>query len=179
MTRRWAGAPQHSAGAPHPAFGRTPPTPTGREARCERRPSFLFPHWGKYRRSRGRGLQRSVAFAAFAASLLAAGSALAQPPGDAANGASVFDDRCTLCHAPDGGGQGPSLKGVVGRKAGSLAGFHYSPALAGSNLTWTAANLDRFLAGPSDLVPGTAMRVILANPADRRDVVAYLATLKP
>lgn len=114
------------------------------------------------------------------ASLVIAAPAMAQAPsatGDAANGQAVFEDRCTLCHAPAGGGQGPSLKGVVGRKAGSLPGFNYSAALAASGLTWTAANLDRFLAGPSALVPGTAMQAMIPDPAQRRDLIAYLATL--
>lgn len=82
-----------------------------------------------------------------------------------------------MCHAPAGDGQGPSLKGVVGRKAGTLPGFSYSAALAASGLTWTAANLDRFLAGPQDFVPGTAMQVMIADPVQRRDLIAYLATL--
>ena len=80
-----------------------------------------------------------------------------------------------MCHAP--GGQGPSLKGVVGRKAASLPDFHYSAALAASGLTWTPANLDHFLAGPAAMVHGTAMTVMLPDPAQRRDLISYLATL--
>jgi len=114
------------------------------------------------------------------AALAAAAPVMAQTAaasGDAAAGQAVFEDRCTMCHAPAGGGQGPSLKGVVGRKAGMLPGFSYSDALSASGLTWTAANLDRFLAGPQDFVPGTAMQVMIADPAQRRDLIAYLATL--
>ncbi len=110
--------------------------------------------------------------------VLAAAGARAQTPGGVAAGEAIFQDRCTLCHGPAGGGQGPSLEGVVGRKAGALAGFSYSPALAVSGLTWTPATLDTFLAGPSALVPGTAMRAVVADPAERRDLIAYLASLR-
>ena len=110
--------------------------------------------------------------------LLAAGAARAAPA-DPLNGASVFEDRCTLCHVPGGGGQGPSLKGVAGRKAGSLPGFAYSAALADSGIVWNEATLNAFLSDPSKLVPGTAMRVIVADPDERRDLVAYLTSPKP
>jgi cytochrome c len=108
---------------------------------------------------------------------LVAGAASAQPAGVAAKGAEVFDDRCSGCHG-EVGGQGPSLAGVVGRHAGSLPGFDYTPALKASGLTWTPANLDRFLTGPKALVPGTAMAVIVPDPTERRDLIAYLASLK-
>lgn len=83
-----------------------------------------------------------------------------------------------MCHVLGQIGQGPDLVGVVGRKAGSLSGFNYTPALSGSGLVWTQANLQRFLTDPRAMVPGTAMRVKLNTPADRQDLVAYLATLK-
>jgi cytochrome c len=98
---------------------------------------------------------------------------------DAAKGADVYQDRCSACHVLNGIGQGPSLVGVVGRKAASLQGFNYSDAMKASGLTWTPANLDRFLSGPTKLVPGTAMRAIVADPNDRHDLIAYLASLKP
>jgi cytochrome c len=113
--------------------------------------------------------------AAAAAILLAAGGANAQ---DAAKGSDVFQDHCSQCHVLTGLGQGPSLIGVVGRKAASLPGYPYSDALKASGLTWTAANLDAFVQGPTRLVPGTAMRAIVADPIDRSDLIAYLATLK-
>ena len=115
-----------------------------------------------------------------AGALLALGlstAAVAQT-GDAAKGKEAFEDRCTMCHQLHGASQGPGLAGVVGRKAGSQAGFQYSAALPKSGLTWTPANLDRFLSGPSKLVPGTAMTVTVTDPAQRRDLIAYLATQK-
>lgn len=119
----------------------------------------------------------SIAGVALAVGLTMAQAAAAQA-GDAAKGKEAFEDRCSMCHQPGGGGMGPNLAGVVGRKAGTAPGFHYSAALAGSGLTWTAANLDRFLAGPSKLVPGTAMMVVISVPAQRADLIAYLASWK-
>ena len=118
---------------------------------------------------------RSAAVGAVAGLLLAAGPGLAQ---DVAKGSDVFQSRCSQCHVLTGVGQGPSLIGVVGRKAAALPSYPYSDALKASGLTWTPANLDAFLQAPTKLVPGTAMRVILADPNERRDLVAYLATLK-
>ena len=103
------------------------------------------------------------------------GAAWAQ---DAAKGAEVYQDRCGSCHVLNGVGQGPSLVGVVGRKAASVQGFNYSDAMKASGLTWAPANLDRFLTGPAKLVPGTAMRATVPDPAERLDVIAYLASLK-
>ncbi len=118
---------------------------------------------------------RTAALAAVAA-LAAAPAALAQ---SAAQGAAVYQDRCVSCHALNGVGQGPSLVGIVGRKAGTLPGYGgYSDALKASGLMWTQANIDRFLQGPTKLVPGTAMRAMVANSGDRADLIAYLATLK-
>jgi cytochrome c len=128
------------------------------------------------------GASRSavIALAGLAAAAIGVTRLAAQAPaGDAANGAMVFDDRCSACHVLSGVGQGPSLIGVVGRKAASLPGYSYSDALTASGLVWTPANLDQFLVGPTTFVPGTSMRAIVSNPADRRDLIAYLASWKP
>jgi cytochrome c len=120
------------------------------------------------------------AAAAAAALALGALSALAQGlAGDPAKGKDVFEDRCGDCHVLDGVGQGPNLVGVIGRRAGSLPGYDYTDAIKASGLTWTPAELDRFLQGPKQLVPGTAMQVIVPDPAQRRDLIAYLASLRP
>ena len=103
---------------------------------------------------------------------LFAGRALAQ----AASGADTFEDRCAMCHVAGGDGQGPTLKGVVGRKAGSLPGFAYTSAIKASGITWTPANLDRFLTNPGALVPGTAMLVRVNDATQRAALIRYLAT---
>lgn len=86
--------------------------------------------------------------------------------------------QCAACHAfqPGAGAKvGPNLSGVVGRKAASVPGFHYSPALAKSGLVWNEATLDKWLTGPQRLVPGTTMMFPgLQKPEDRKAIIAYL-----
>ncbi|MDB5365030.1 MAG: sorbosone dehydrogenase [Rhodospirillales bacterium] len=114
-----------------------------------------------------------------AALLLFASAVASAEEGDAARGATLYKQRCAVCHGADGGGgQGPALQGVVGRKAGE-AQFGYTRALRQSGLTWDAATLDRFLARPPATVPGTTMVVATSNPKERADIIAFLATLKP
>lgn len=102
---------------------------------------------------------------------------------DAGYGQGLFRRDCALCHyagaGSTGGGQGPSLVGLLGRAAGSRQDFPYSPALRDSGLVWDEATLDRFLANPAATVPGTTMVVGVPQPNSRRDLIAYLATLKP
>jgi cytochrome c len=94
-------------------------------------------------------------------------------------GQKVFADRCAVCHAQKVGARplGPSLRGVVGRPAASVAGFPYSDALKKSGLTWTDDNLRAWIADPSHTVPGTLMpHVSLSDPAEQLYVIAYLKT---
>ena len=110
------------------------------------------------------------------ATLLCIGaSAFAQ---DAVAGKAAFA-ACAACHAVEArNGVGPSLLGVVGRKAGSFAGFRYSDAMKGAG-TWDAASLDAFIANPQRAIPGNAMPFAGVGDAKvRADIVAYLGTLK-
>ena len=106
-------------------------------------------------------------------------SAVAQmPAGNAANGAKVFKE-CTICHSAEKGMNrvGPTLHGVVGRKAGIVPGFEYSAANLRSRATWDEAYLYRYLEAPPTFMPGTKMTFPgLKNPQDRADVVAFLKT---
>jgi cytochrome c len=89
--------------------------------------------------------------------------------------------RCMSCHSVDAGRNmlGPSLHGVVGRKAATAPGYAYSNALKASTLTWDRATLDRWLEGPTKLVPGSKMFFMgLPDPAQRRAVIDYLAAQK-
>jgi alcohol dehydrogenase (cytochrome c) len=99
--------------------------------------------------------------------------------GDAVAGKAVFANQCASCHTIEVGknGFGPSLAGVFDRKAGSLAGYKYSPAMAHSGLTWDEKTLDLFLTSSTKGIPGTAMSVALPNATDRTNVIAYLETL--
>src|SRR5579871_4470045 len=119
---------------------------------------------------------RSIRLAALGAATAMIALATTASAQDA--GSEVYQERCSQCHVLNGVGQGPSLVGVVGRKAASLPGYPYSAALKKSGVTWTRANLDRFLAAPTQLVPGAAMRTVLADADDRKKLIAYLATLK-
>jgi glucose/arabinose dehydrogenase len=121
----------------------------------------------------------------FLLSLAAAGpGARAADVGDAVKGKTQFQQSCALCHAVVMGpgntvisGQGPSLVGVVGRRAASVSNFNYTPALKASGLTWDAATLDRFLRAPTALVPGTNMVVAVAGAADRLNLITFLASV--
>lgn len=91
-------------------------------------------------------------------------------------GAQTFA-QCRACHTLTQGGKsglGPNLHGVFGRKAGSLPGFAYSPALKGSGMVWDARTLDAYLASPTAQVPGTRMVVKVTDPARRAALIAYL-----
>lgn len=111
-------------------------------------------------------------------STVAADPAIAQS--NAAAGKQLYQAQCSACHAnqPGVNGIGPSLAGLAGRKAGSLSGFGFTPALQGSGLTWNAETFGTFLADPTKLVAGTAMTVAVADQAARADLFAYFATLK-
>lgn len=94
--------------------------------------------------------------------------------GDATRGKAVFERRCTGCHALDADREGPRLRDVYGRKAGSIAGFEYSKSLAHSGLTWNPATLDQWLTDPDAMVPGNNMSFATPKAEDRRDLIAYL-----
>jgi cytochrome c len=98
---------------------------------------------------------------------------------DAAAGGMAFL-QCADCHSPGtNDGVGPGLKGVFGRRAGSVAGFKYSDAMAKSTIVWDETALGNFLADPQKAVPGTSMGWPGESDAKARaDLVAYLKTLK-
>jgi glucose/arabinose dehydrogenase/cytochrome c1 len=103
---------------------------------------------------------------------------------DASRGKIFFQQNCALCHATRLGpgnipisGQGPSLVGVVGQRAGTGSNFNFTKALAESRLTWDSATLDRFLANPVAAVPGTSMPIPVPSAENRRNAIAYLTTL--
>ncbi|NRD91182.1 cytochrome c family protein [Sphingopyxis sp. BSNA05] len=96
--------------------------------------------------------------------------------GDAASGKAAFM-QCRTCHVVDPGMNriGPSLANIVGREAGTVAGFNYSKANAESGITWTEEKLFQFLEKPQQVIPQTKM--IFAGMPDaqkRADVIAYL-----
>ena len=111
------------------------------------------------------------------AGLMIGGSAKAA---DVQQGKTLFQAECAACHIAGPGGLGPSLEGVVGRKAGSLPGFRYSVSMRRSGLTWTPQTLTAFVIAPQDLVKGTRMTFEgVKAPSDAAAIVVYLETLKP
>jgi cytochrome c len=96
---------------------------------------------------------------------------------DAARG-EVLGFACAACHkyrAEEGTLIGPHLQGVFGRRAASIEGFQYSPALRQSGLVWTPKSLEAWLANPAGFVEGTTMPFTGYRSAeDRRDLIAYL-----
>jgi len=103
-------------------------------------------------------------------------TAAAHADGDPARGEQRFVD-CAACHAPQPGvtNVGPSLTGMFGRKAGTLADFRYSPALKRSGISWTPETLDTFLADPQKAVPNNRMPYAgMPDAADRADLIAFL-----
>lgn len=113
----------------------------------------------------------------FAAALTAAGAIPAHAQ-DAGKGKTVFESRCVGCHSLATNRIGPALGTVIGRKAGTQPGFGYSAALKNAGHTWDAEKLVTWLANPQAFVPGAVMPFRLGSEEERRDVAAYLASLR-
>lgn len=122
---------------------------------------------------------KTLSYAVAAGFLLALAAGPAAAEGDAEAGKKVFK-KCASCHSMEEGKKkiGPSLAGIVGRKAGTVEGFKYSKAMVEfgeGGGTWDEATLDQYLAKPKDLIKGTKMAFGgLKKEADRANVIAYL-----
>ena len=109
-------------------------------------------------------------------SVVALTSATAAIAADASRGEQLFVE-CASCHTLEKGvhNVGPSLNGLFQRKSGSFDDFRYSPAMKRANITWTADELDKFIADPQTVVPANRMPYAgMTNAADRADLIAYL-----
>lgn len=118
--------------------------------------------------------------------------------GDADLGRKVYFSRCIACHEPptfEGlteeelarneaalpadeqeatPGRGPSLAGLIGRKAGSLPGYDYSDAMKAADLTWTSDTLQQFLMKPSAFIPRNKMAFNgIKRDGEIEDIIAY------
>ena len=94
--------------------------------------------------------------------------------GDATAGEAVYS-RCLACHSLELNRTGPKHCGLLGRRAGSVPGYAYSPAMKRSKLVWDDKALDRFLADPLKVVPGTTMTYAgIPDARERADLIAYL-----
>jgi len=125
-------------------------------------------------------MNKTKFFAVALASALALTSGAAMAAGDATKGKKVFK-KCKACHSIKEGKKkvGPSMFGVVGRKAGTVGGYKFFSAMKGSGLTWDTATLDKFLIKPKKFLKGTKMSFGgLKKEKQRADVIAYMKTLK-
>lgn len=122
---------------------------------------------------------------AAAVALLAVSACATVQPGSGAPtpaaGKLAFQ-KCYACHSLEGRDpttQGPSLKGIVGRKVAAEEGFRYSPAMrayAARQPRWTREALDAFVSDPQSVVPGNEMGFFgIPDPEERRALIEYLA----
>ncbi len=93
---------------------------------------------------------------------------------DAGRGELLYEQRCSACHSLDADRTGPHHRGVFGRRAGSVSGFAYSPALQRASIVWDRETLDAWLGNPEALIPGQRMGYSVENAMDRDDIIAYL-----
>jgi cytochrome c len=93
----------------------------------------------------------------------------------------AFNNACRTCHSMREGDHrlGPSLYGIVGRKAGSIEGYAFSSAMQSANIVWDEKNLDQFIANPDKVVHGNAMKPYggIDDPEQRGEIIAYLKTI--
>lgn len=128
------------------------------------------------------GIRRLLGFisATWACCILAPGFlsphslSAASQAGNAANGKMLFEKRCTGCHSLDKNKEGPRLRGVYGRKAGSIPDFSYSDQLKSLDLSWDEASLDRWLTNPDAVAPDNDMAFHVSNPQERADIIQFL-----
>ncbi len=115
-----------------------------------------------------------ILFSVATAFVISTGPAFAD--GDAKMGKKVFN-KCRACHSLIAGKKkvGPSLHGIIGRKAGSESYFKYSKAMKAAGIDWTAENLDKYLAAPKKFIPKNKMPFGgLKKAKDRANIIAYL-----
>ena len=121
-----------------------------------------------------------VASMALAVLTLAASSAVLPSEAEAQggqNGQDLFQKRCTGCHALDADHEGPRLRGVVGRAAGTVKTFRYSEALKNAKHTWDEANLDKWLTDTDSVVPDNDMSFRVPKQEERAAIISYLRSL--
>src|SRR5262245_4446599 len=100
----------------------------------------------------------------------------AKPP----DGPTLFKQQCAGCHTTsltDPARQGPSLFGIIGRRAGTVEGFHYSAGFANVDFVWDDGRLDAWMTNPQEMISGAVMAYRQAKPEIRAAIIAYLKEL--
>jgi cytochrome c len=130
------------------------------------------------------GLERVALLSGIAYLVLSTFSAseeLVSQNADVTSGQLMFNNVCRTCHSIREGDNrlGPHMRGIIGRKAGSLPNYSYSSAMRGANFVWDEENLERFIANPDETVPGNNMKPYggLASAESRAKLIAFLKTL--
>jgi cytochrome c len=96
------------------------------------------------------------------------------------DGPTLFKQQCATCHTTnltDPVRQGPSLFNIVGRRAGTVEGFHYSAGFAKADFVWDEARIDAWISNPQEMIPGAVMAYRQAKPEVRAAIIAYLKEL--
>lgn len=94
--------------------------------------------------------------------------------GDPARGKTLFEKRCTGCHALTQNHEGPQLQGVYGRTSGTATGFAYSASLKKAQIVWDNHSLEKWLTDPDVFIPGNDMDFLVSKPQERQDLISYL-----
>ena len=94
--------------------------------------------------------------------------------GDAERGKQAFEKRCGGCHSLDQDKEGPRLRNVFGRKAGTIPSFKYSDALKSAQVTWNDTALDKWLVDTETVVPDNDMDFHVPSAEERADIIQFL-----
>ena len=94
--------------------------------------------------------------------------------GNPETGRQLFEKRCTGCHSLDKNKEGPRLRGVYGRKAGTVPDFTYSDELKASQIMWDDQSLDQWLINPDAMVSNSDMAFHVSSPQERADIIQFL-----
>jgi cytochrome c len=109
-----------------------------------------------------------------------AAAQIAPPAAKPPDGAMLFKQQCATCHTINPSEpirQGPPLFKIVGRRAGKVDGFHYSPGLANADFVWDEARLNAWLTNPQAMIPDAFMAYRQSRPETRAAIIAYLKEL--
>ena len=126
-----------------------------------------------------RRVHRGTSLALAVLALIASSAVLPSQAGGQGgqDGQTLFQKRCSGCHALDADHEGPRLRGVVGRAAGSVKTFQYSEALKNAKHTWDEANLDKWLTDTESVVPDNDMSFRVPKQEERAAIISYLRSL--
>jgi cytochrome c len=125
-------------------------------------------------------LVMGLEFCTAIAAVDAASAQISLPASKPPDGAALFKQQCATCHATslsDAPRQGPPLVQIIGRSAGKVEGFHYSPGLAQAGFSWDEARLDAWLTDPRAVIPDSNMTYRQAKTETRAAIIAYLRGL--